>query len=686
IVPMFDMEDTFRVAAPAGAGGGDTMTFSAGAAEIELPYTQERTTIDGIEYVRVRFTAMVTPVKAGPIALPPARAVAQLEVGQGRDRFGFPAARLGLFKAADQPRTLDVAALPLAGRPPSFSNAVGTSFSIAVRADRTVVRVGDPIRLDITVKGDARLDGLMLPRLDAPGGIDASKFRVPADPPVGRLTDDSATTKEFQVTVQVQSPEARTIPPIKFSYFDPGAGAYRTVASSEIALQVAGAAVVGAGDVVSSHAAGGAHGGAPVDMGTAAALSLSAPGRTLAGVTSVARIRPILVALYLVPLLLLAGMLWWRRGDSRRQAHGALDAALAEVDLALEHAAARPARDTIGPLTTSLRNLPFAPSGAGREAAGAVEGPVRRDLTDLIARLETAAFAPGAAEKPLPEALRAEVRAAARAWVDAARTRTARSPRTTSAALIFLAALPAPAPTASADPLDEARAAYQEAMASSDRDLRTARFGRAAALLGEQAAAHPDRPELLADWGNAALGAGDLGTAVLAWRRALRLDPGHERARANLDWSRKQQPSWLPRPPGRGAVDTLFFWHERTTRAQRHLAAAVAFAFAVILWLPWRVRRRRLLRRLSILPAAVWLTLIISLLVERDTSHDAVVVTDQVVLRSADGSGAPAALPNPIPAGAEVTVREQRDAWTRVALADGTTGWLPASAVTRISP
>ncbi len=681
VVPLFDMEDTVRVSAAPAPAGSDTMSFASGAGELELPYTQERTQIDGLDYVRVRFTAMITPVKAGSLALAPARAVAQLEVGQGRDRYGFPAARLGLYQAADKERVLEVAALPLAGKPASYSNAVGSSFSIAVRADRTVVRVGDPIKLDITVRGDTRLDGLILPKLDAPGALDPTKFAVPADAPVGRLTDDTGTTKEFQVTVQVQSLEARTIPPIPFAYFDPSAGTYRTVSSSEIALQVAGASVVGAADVVGAPRPGTAKpGDLPADIGTAAALSLSSPGDTLAGVTSVARIRPLLVILYVLPLLLLAGSLWWTRGGARRQAHGALDAALAEVDAALDHAAARPARDGVGPLITALRGIPL---------------ETRTDLNTLVQRLETESFAPGAAEKPLAEALRTEVRTAARTWVAAARERgRSRPKRTTTAALVLLAAgaataaLPRPAHAADAEDarLTEARTAYTEAMAATDRDVRVARFARAAALFGELAAAEPDHPELLADWGNAAAGAGDLGTAVLAWRRALRIDPAHERARSNLSWARKQSPTWLPRPAGRGAVDTLFFWHERTTRAQRHLTAAIAFAFAVLLWLPWRIRRRTLLRRLSILPAALWLALVISLLVERDASRDAIVITDQVVLRSADGTGAPAALSTPLPAGAEVTIREERPSWTRIALADGTTGWLPSSAVTRVNP
>jgi SH3-like domain-containing protein len=61
-------------------------------------------------------------------------------------------------------------------------------------------------------------------------------------------------------------------------------------------------------------------------------------------------------------------------------------------------------------------------------------------------------------------------------------------------------------------------------------------------------------------------------------------------------------------------------------------------------------------------------------------------VIDDAVLRAADSAGAPAALSQPLPRGAEVTVVERRDSWTKVRLASGTAGWLPSGAVERISP
>jgi hypothetical protein len=64
-----------------------------------------------------------------------------------------------------------------------------------------------------------------------------------------------------------------------------------------------------------------------------------------------------------------------------------------------------------------------------------------------------------------------------------------------------------------------------------------------------------------------------------------------------------------------------------------------------------------------------------------DRHPDDAVVMDDVVLRAADSAGAPAALSQPLPRGIEVAVIERRDAWTKVRLAGGMAGWVPADAV-----
>jgi hypothetical protein len=138
------------------------------------------------------------------------------------------------------------------------------------------------------------------------------------------------------------------------------------------------------------------------------------------------------------------------------------------------------------------------------------------------------------------------------------------------------------------------------------------------------------------------------------------------------------------RPAAAGAADTLLFFHA-WPRARKLMVGAAAFAIAILLLVPWSGRRRRGFVGLALLPLAVWLAMLASLVLE-DRRLDDAIVMDDVVLRAADSAGAPAALPQPLPRGVEVTVVERRDAWTKVRLAGGVAGWVPAGAVERIFP
>jgi hypothetical protein len=230
--------------------------------------------------------------------------------------------------------------------------------------------------------------------------------------------------------------------------------------------------------------------------------------------------------------------------------------------------------------------------------------------------------------------------------------------------------------------LDTGRTAYQEAMSTADATARKAAFARAATALGDAAQSMPDRPELLTDWGNAALAAGDVGTATLAYRRALALDAGNPRAQRNLAWARSRQSDALRPVADDSAANALFFFHQ-WPQSRRLVVGGVAFAFAILLLVPWTGRRRRGLTGVAVLPAAIWLAMLVSVLAE-DRRMDDAVVMDSVVLRAADSAGAPAALSQPLPRGTEVTLVERRDSWAKVRLASGTAGWVPDGAVARI--
>src|SRR5262249_10453847 len=135
--------------------------------------------------------------------------------------------------------------------------------------------------------------------------------------------------------------------------------------------------------------------------------------------------------------------------------------------------------------------------------------------------------------------------------------------------------------------LDVARAAYQAALSKQDRGERRLAFAQAERLFRDLAIAQPGRPELLTDWVNAALRAGELGWAVLACRRALLLSPGLDRAERNLSWVRERLPAWASGSSGDGALSSLFFWQRSFSPGRRQLLAATFFSIAVLLCIPW---------------------------------------------------------------------------------------------------
>jgi tetratricopeptide (TPR) repeat protein len=222
--------------------------------------------------------------------------------------------------------------------------------------------------------------------------------------------------------------------------------------------------------------------------------------------------------------------------------------------------------------------------------------------------------------------------------------------------------------------------AYTRGLDAEDRELRLDAFRRAVADGARSAS-------LYTNLGNAALQAERLGPAVLAYRRALRIDPGNPRALQNLEHARAQLPDWVPRPEPAGLFDSFFFWHRSVPRDQRSLAGAACFALAALLVAAGIRWRQSSLRNAAVFPGLAWIVLLASLALDpaARAMDEAVLTADEAVARAADSALAPSAFPQPLPGGVELRVLENRTPWLRVRLANGRDVWLNDSSVTRVT-
>jgi hypothetical protein len=245
--PVFDKEESFQFLDDAAARGDIDVAIETASGRLRVRGTLSQAMRDGRRFVVISVKRMAVPLRSGKYLLDPATLVVRELSGRQPGLFGrrgaVPAREL---RATDDPRILEVKPVPREGMPPSFASAVGHGFTIDVSADRSIVQVGDPITLTVTLRGEGNLETAGLPSLNAEGLLQASDFRVPGGDLAGRYEEGE---KRFSVVVRVQNENVRELPALAYSWFDPEREAYETTYSRPIALSVRPAEVIAAQDV-----------------------------------------------------------------------------------------------------------------------------------------------------------------------------------------------------------------------------------------------------------------------------------------------------------------------------------------------------------------------------------------------------------------------------------------------------
>jgi tetratricopeptide (TPR) repeat protein len=194
--------------------------------------------------------------------------------------------------------------------------------------------------------------------------------------------------------------------------------------------------------------------------------------------------------------------------------------------------------------------------------------------------------------------------------------------------------------------------------------------------------------KLFYNTGNAYFRAGDIGRAILNYRRAERYSPRDTNLRQNLAYARLSRPDKFDERQKTRVLKTLLFWHYDLAPTTR----SVLFAFAwAALWLGASVRRfwSRLPRAVVIAAGCVAVLLLASLVVEaaRASRRPAgVILAPEVIARKGDGASYQPAFSEPLHAGTEFVLRESRNGWHYIELPDGRLAWIPAEAAELVVP
>lgn len=132
------------------------------------------------------------------------------------------------------PITVTVSPFPDAGRPATFTGAVGQyTFNVTLVSPPTVT-VGDKMRIAIEISSPtSQLNTVNLPDLNQAGikGL----FRLSDLPPVGQVQDH---TMRFVEDLYPLLTGIKEIPSLAFSYFDPNTAQYVTLKSNPIPISV----------------------------------------------------------------------------------------------------------------------------------------------------------------------------------------------------------------------------------------------------------------------------------------------------------------------------------------------------------------------------------------------------------------------------------------------------------------
>jgi tetratricopeptide (TPR) repeat protein len=234
----------------------------------------------------------------------------------------------------------------------------------------------------------------------------------------------------------------------------------------------------------------------------------------------------------------------------------------------------------------------------------------------------------------------------------------------------------------------QGESSFYAGVARRDNDaLARPLFRQAADVFAELRLGGADSPELHRNEGNALLLSGDLPRAILAYHRGLRLNPDDAELRQALNYarSRVEFPTTEDRSALAARAESLH-WAKYALRRWGLWFIAGLAAAGWMATVRWRVTREGAWGWAGGAILALAVVVIAGRIEEfrirqKESSAAFAVVRRSSMLRKGDGPSFAPRRDDPLPAGSELTIRQERGNWLQVELSDGSLGWLPREMV-----
>ncbi|HKO21326.1 MAG TPA: BatD family protein, partial [Candidatus Eisenbacteria bacterium] len=357
--------------------------------EVLGPARTGRIRVGDAEYDATEMRVEYFPTRTGRLKIGPGRVhaqvVRQIPVPDPWSALGMPETQVEDIELTTEQLAVDVVPLPK-GAPGAFRGAVG-SYDLDVTVDRAVVHAREPVNVATVLKGEGNLAAASDP--DVSSTLPSRRYAGAASTSLERTGLRLKGERRRETSFVPERPGSFAILPVRFSWFDPEQGRYRTQVSDTITVRVL------------------APGSGGETLGPAAALGPTAPRRSTPGAGGSLALAPPLPASVVAwgslfaYLGVLAGLGVRDRSmrDPRRKRERELDAIAREL-ARTGTVAPTPARTAVllrraaeARFTADVEGLPAGEAAARLAAAGMPAEDAAR-WKETLDRLEQLAYAP----------------------------------------------------------------------------------------------------------------------------------------------------------------------------------------------------------------------------------------------------------------------------------------------------